>query len=53
MVWTWSSPCESYTYASVGYSRSRSGALIRSLVITSYAFNYGAILLDLPVGESA
>ena len=26
---------------------------IRSLVITSYAFQYGAILLDLPSGESA
>jgi cellulose biosynthesis protein BcsQ len=46
-------PCESYTYANVATAGPEDARSIRSLVITSYAFNYGAILLDLPSGEGA
>ena len=46
-------PCESFTYASAATTAPDLGHSIRSLVITTYAFNYGAILLDLPVGENA
>lgn len=46
-------PCESYTYANAATASPGEPGSIRSLVITSYAFNYGAILLDLPAGEGA
>ena len=46
-------PSESYAYANIGTIAPEDQRSIRSLVITSYAFNYGAILLDLPSGESA
>ncbi len=46
-------PCKSYTYANAATASPGEPASIRSLVITSYAFNYGAILLDLPAGEGA
>lgn len=46
-------PCESYTYASAAETLPEAANSIRSLVVTSYSFNYGAILLDLPAGEGA
>ena len=46
-------PCESYTYANAAITAPEAAHSIRSLVITSYAFNYGAILLDLPASEEA
>jgi MinD-like ATPase involved in chromosome partitioning or flagellar assembly len=46
-------PCESYPYANAATAPPEEARSIRSLVIASYALNYGAILLDLPSGEGA
>jgi cellulose biosynthesis protein BcsQ len=46
-------PSESYPYANAAIIEPHDPRSIRSLVIASYAFNYGAILLDLPSGEGA
>jgi arsenite/tail-anchored protein-transporting ATPase len=46
-------PCESYTYANAATTIPEAAHSIRSLVIASYASNYGAILLDLPPSEEA
>jgi cellulose biosynthesis protein BcsQ len=46
-------PCESYTYANAASASPEADHSIRSLVIASYAYNYGAILLDLPSCEEA
>ncbi len=46
-------PCKSYAYANIATTIPEAAHSIRSLVITSYAFNYGAILLDLPSSEEA
>jgi MinD-like ATPase involved in chromosome partitioning or flagellar assembly len=46
-------PSESYYYASMAEASPEEARSIRSLVITSYAFQYGAILLDLPAGQGA
>lgn len=46
-------PPDSYTYANATTANPDEERSIRSLIITSYAFNYGAILLDLPFGEGA
>jgi len=45
-------PSDSYVYASAAAPRpEHDEGSLRSLVITSYTFNYGAVLLDLPAGE--
>lgn len=46
-------PPESYPYANAAAASPEEARSIRSLVIAAYAFHYGAILLDLPSGESA
>jgi MinD-like ATPase involved in chromosome partitioning or flagellar assembly len=46
-------PNASYTFANAALVSPEDPRSIRSLVVTSYAFNYGAILLDLPAGEGA
>lgn len=46
-------PSASYSFANAALVSPEDPHSIRSLVVTSYAFNYGAILLDLPAGEGA
>jgi MinD-like ATPase involved in chromosome partitioning or flagellar assembly len=46
-------PNASYMFANAALVNPEDPRSIRSLVVTSYAFNYGAILLDLPAGEGA
>ena len=46
-------PAESYSYANAATAGPEQTGSIRSLVISAYAFHYGAILLDLPSGEGA
>lgn len=46
-------PSSSFTYAHAMLPRPEESQSIRSLVVSGFSFNYGAILLDLPSGESA